>query len=84
MVMVRKLLWLVPLALMVAVIGLLAAGGGTPSPQYLIGDPQGDWGFPSPFGHNPRGPGYLRVSFLFDTLIWKNAQGFVPALQREN
>lgn len=51
-----------------------------PTDAYLIGDPQGDWGFPSPFAHNPRGPGYLRVSFLFDTLIWKDAHGFVPAL----
>lgn len=50
------------------------------SPPYLIGDPQGDWGFPSPMSHHPRGPGYVRVSFLFDTLIWKDAQGFVPAL----
>ncbi|MBW1990794.1 MAG: hypothetical protein JRI59_01420, partial [Deltaproteobacteria bacterium] len=52
-----------------------------PSPRpYLIGDAQGDWGFPSPLSHAPRGPGYLRVSFLFDTLVWKDARGFVPAL----
>jgi peptide/nickel transport system substrate-binding protein len=53
-----------------------------PPQTYIIGDPQGDWGFPSPMSHNPRGPGYLRVSFLFDTLIWKDAHGFVPALAR--
>ena len=68
-----------------AVLGLALAAltlGCAPPPTdtYLIGDPQGDWGFPSPFAHNPRGPGYLRVSFLFDTLIWKDARGFVPAL----
>jgi len=80
--MLRKLLWLMPFVLIVAGIGLLTAGGGASRPQYLIGDLQGDWGFPSPFGHNPRGPGYLRVSFLFDTLIWKNDRGFVPALAR--
>lgn len=79
--MIKKILWLVPLVLILAGIGLYSAGGGTPPQQhYLIGDPQGDWGFPSPFAHNPRGPGYLRVSFLFDTLIWKDAQGFIPAL----
>jgi len=69
-----------------ALVGLALAAWGLGCGQspaadaYLIGDPQGDWGFPSPFAHNPRGPGYLRVSFLFDTLIWKDAQGFVPAL----
>jgi peptide/nickel transport system substrate-binding protein len=65
-----------------AVVALGLACGQAPTNTYLIGDPQGDWGFPSPFAHNPRGPGYLRVSFLFDTLIWKDARGFVPALAR--
>jgi peptide/nickel transport system substrate-binding protein len=78
--MAKKILLLAVLALMAAGIGLMAAGGGASPQSYLIGDPQGDWGFPSPFAHNPRGPGYLRASFLFDTLVWKDAHGFVPAL----
>ena len=79
--MTKKILWLALLVLILAGIGLYSAGGGTPPQQhYLIGDPQGDWGFPSPFAHNPRGPGYLRVSFLFDTLIWKDAKGFIPGV----
>ena len=45
-----------------------------------IADPAGDWGFPSPFLHYQRGPGYIRMSLLFDTLVWKDAKGFVPAL----
>jgi peptide/nickel transport system substrate-binding protein len=73
----RLICWgLVGLALVALGLGC----GQAPGDAYLIGDPQGDWGFPSPFAHNPRGPGYLRVSFLFDTLIWKDARGFVPAL----
>jgi len=47
---------------------------------YTIADPTGDWGFPSPYGHYPRGPGYIRMSFIFDTLVWKDDKGFVPAL----
>ena len=47
---------------------------------YTVADPTGDWGYPSPHGHYPRGPGYVRMSFIFDTLVWKNTQGFVPAL----
>ena len=47
---------------------------------YIIADPTGDWGYPTPHGHYPRGPGYLRMSYIFDTLLWKDRQGFVPAL----
>jgi peptide/nickel transport system substrate-binding protein len=45
-----------------------------------IADSTGDWGFPSPYGHYSKGPGYLRMSLIFDTLVWKNQTGFVPAL----
>jgi peptide/nickel transport system substrate-binding protein len=34
----------------------------------------GYWGHPSPFGFN-RGPGYMRASLAFDTLIWRDASG---------
>ncbi|MCL4425248.1 MAG: ABC transporter substrate-binding protein, partial [Firmicutes bacterium] len=43
----------------------------------LAGD---DYGFPSPYGFYPRGPGYLRMSLLFDTLVWKDQKGLVPLL----
>lgn len=33
-----------------------------------------DWGYPSPFGY-VRGPGYIHSSFIFDTLVWKDAAG---------
>jgi len=45
-----------------------------------IADPTGDWGFPSPYGHYSRGPGYIRMSLIFDTLAWKDQNGYVPAL----
>jgi peptide/nickel transport system substrate-binding protein len=34
----------------------------------------GYWGHPSPFGFN-RGPGYMRTSLVFDTLVWRDAGG---------
>jgi peptide/nickel transport system substrate-binding protein len=34
----------------------------------------GYWGHPSPFGFN-RGPGFMRASLLFDTLVWRDASG---------
>ncbi|MGI6208518.1 MAG: ABC transporter substrate-binding protein [Anaerolineae bacterium] len=42
-----------------------------------------DFGYPSPFGYS-RGPGYTRMSLLFDSLIWKDAEGaLIPWLAEE-
>jgi peptide/nickel transport system substrate-binding protein len=51
--------------------------------SYTIADSTGDWGYPSPYLRYSRGPGYIRTSFIFDTLIWKDKNGFIPALARE-
>jgi len=48
--------------------------------EIRIADSKGDWGYPNPFRHYPRGPGYVRMSWVFDTLIWKDKGGYVPAL----
>lgn len=45
-----------------------------------IADSKGDWGYPNPYRHYPRGPGYVRMSWVFDTLVWKDRNGYVPAL----
>jgi len=61
----------------------------TPSPTaakpvvYNIADSTGDWGFPSPYAHYSRGPGYIRMQFIFETLVWKNETEFVPQLAKE-
>ncbi len=41
-----------------------------------------DWGYPTPFQFYPRGPGYIHMSFLFDTLVWKDARGLMGLLAR--
>ena len=51
----------------------------TPAPVALT-LPGDDWGYPSPFTFYPRGPGYLRMSFIFDTLTWKDEKGIIPWL----
>jgi peptide/nickel transport system substrate-binding protein len=59
------------------VIGLLAglAGGVMAQPVAELRLPGGGyWGHPNPFGIN-RGPGYLRASLVFDTLVWRDASG---------
>ena len=42
--------------------------------------PGDDYGYPSPFAFYNRGPGYIRMSYLFDTLVWKDSKGYVPWL----
>jgi len=56
------------------------ASGSGKAAIYTIADPTGDWGFPSPYAHYSRGPGYVRMSYIFDTLVWKDDQGYIPAL----
>jgi peptide/nickel transport system substrate-binding protein len=64
-------------------------GKGTATPEPLptatpipvvFAYPGEDWGYPSPFARYSRGPGYVRMSFLFDTLTWKDEQGVIPWL----
>ncbi|MGG4397823.1 ABC transporter substrate-binding protein [Paenibacillus thiaminolyticus] len=52
---------------------------GAQQPSIRIG--WQDSGYPSPFAFKPSGPGgYLRNSFLFDTLTWKDDTGIIPWL----
>jgi peptide/nickel transport system substrate-binding protein len=56
-------------------------GGDTPTPEpVVLTYPGEDWGYPSPFARYSRGPGYVRMSFLFDTLTWKDENGIIPWL----
>jgi peptide/nickel transport system substrate-binding protein len=73
--------------ILVVTMALLATGalaGNTPTAAQLeeirLADSKGDWGFPNAFRHYPRGPGYIRMSWVFDTLVWKGQQGYMPAL----
>jgi len=50
--------------------------------EIRIGDGKGDWGYPNPYRHYPRGPGYVRMSWVFDTLVWKDKDGNIPALAK--
>ena len=39
-----------------------------------------DWGAPNPFLFYPRGPGYINMSYVFDTLTWKDKKGVTGLL----
>ncbi|MDY0269151.1 ABC transporter substrate-binding protein [Trichloromonas sp.] len=60
-----------------AAVGRSAA---PPVEELRIADERGDHGPPNPFRHYPRGSGFVRMSWIFDTLIWKDRDGPVPAL----
>lgn len=84
----KLLLWVSVLILSISLVILPACDNGdTPESSrnnsYTIADSIGDWGYPSPYAHYSRGPGYIRMSFIFETLVWKNAEEFVPQLARE-
>jgi len=79
----NSLLWELAAGFLLLLAGCTAAvapdeGGSVP--VYTVADTTGDQGFPSPYAHYARGPGYVRMSFLFDTLVWKDDEGYVPAL----
>lgn len=46
----------------------------TAAPRPTLRLAGGDFGFPSPFGYS-RGPGYWRMSYIYDTLLWKDSTG---------
>lgn len=40
----------------------------------------GDWGFPNPWKHYPRGPGGYKMELIFDSLLEKDEKGLIPWL----
>ncbi|QGG49059.1 ABC transporter substrate-binding protein [Heliorestis convoluta] len=40
----------------------------------------GDWGYPQPFTHYSRGPGYSKMYYIFDSLLEKDEKGLIPWL----
>ena len=83
----RALNLILKIVIFALLVSLLALPACTTIPaqanSYTIADSTGDWGYPSPYTHYSRGPGYTRMSFIFETLIWKEDSGFVPALAQE-
>ncbi|MCT4618318.1 MAG: ABC transporter substrate-binding protein [Marinisporobacter sp.] len=86
------------IALLMLVVMILGTGGcaskanetssakatNTDIEEYAIPDATGNWGAPTPYGLIPRGPGFIRMSYVFDSLIWKDEKGdFIPALAKE-
>jgi len=74
---------LVSLVTMIAVLHGVVSVSYAAKKDIRIADGKGDWGYPNPYHHYPRGPGYIRMSWVFDTLVWKDRSGYAPALAKK-
>ena len=94
MMMTKKLRLVLIIAACAVVVGVagvvLVSSGNRPAGKkasglstYTVADSTGDWGYPTPYGMYPRGPGYIRMSFIFDTLLWKDRDGLSGALAKD-
>lgn len=43
----------------------------------------GDWGYPTPFAHYPRGPGGFKMALIFDSLLERDEKGLLPWLAED-
>jgi peptide/nickel transport system substrate-binding protein len=62
------------------ILGAISTEAASQIGEIRISDSKGDWGFPNPYRHYPRGPGYVRMSWVFDTLVWKDQKGYIAGL----
>lgn len=72
------------LTLVVLVAGVVGPGGAQ-APTWQTGPLRLTWwtdtGFPTPFAFSTLGPGgVVRLSLIYDTLVWKDGRGLVPWL----
>jgi peptide/nickel transport system substrate-binding protein len=80
-----KKLLIIPAALIIFFLAGCSGAGGSSSVDLIkIADDTGDWGYPSPYGMYSRGPGYIRMSMIFDTLVWKEREGRIIPMLAEN
>ncbi len=76
----KILVYKIALLMMLTLLGPASFSAQAQVDEIRIADSKGDWGYPNPYRHYPRGPGYVRMSWVFDTLIWKDEKGYVPTL----
>ncbi|MBW1690457.1 MAG: ABC transporter substrate-binding protein [Deltaproteobacteria bacterium] len=78
----KRSYFILPMMLGIVVLAASFAQAKTPGTStYIIGEsPKADWGYPSPFTFYKRGPGYVRMMMIFDSLTWKDDRGVIPWL----
>lgn len=56
---------------------------GVPAVVDVIRLEGGDWGYPTPFAHYPRGPGGFKMALIFDSLLERDEKGLIPWLAED-
>lgn len=69
---------------------LLCAGGKTEpagaaeaAKELVLRQAGGNFGYPNPFRHQNRGPGFFKMELLYDSLLEKDEKGLIPWLAKE-
>lgn len=76
----RRVMWHIIIGFIVAWTLVSACACGEEGRAEILTVDGDDWGYPSPFSFYPRGPAYINMSYIFDTLTWKDETGTVPWL----
>jgi len=84
--------WLQKAVVVAVAIALMMFAGGCgtdgqsapttadPNKPLVINLAGGDSGLPSPYSHYPRGPGTFKMNMIFDSLLERGEQGYIPWL----
>ena len=49
----------------------------------ILREEGGDFGYPNPFRHQNRGPGFFKMELIYDSLLEKDEKGLIPWLAKE-
>ena len=51
--------------------------------EIVLREAGGDFGYPNPFRHQNRGPGFFKMELIYDSLLEKDEKGLIPWLAKE-
>lgn len=51
--------------------------------EIVLREEGGDFGYPNPFRHQNRGPGFFKMELIYDSLLEKDEKGLIPWLAKE-
>jgi len=81
----KKIIAVLSLAILLCIVfsGMASAAKGeivAAKSEKVVTIEGDDCWYPTPFAHYYTGLGYIRMSFIFDTLVWKDKHGEIPWL----
>lgn len=81
---IQKIVSLLMISLLLVAAAGCSSGRGTANigteKPLVINLAGGDSGYPTPYGHYPRGPGIYKMQMVFDSLLERGEKGYIPWL----